>query len=44
MLGDEAASSLSAASPDFWVMAAALRDFVGHEGGNRLPVQVLMSS
>ena len=40
MLRDESAASLTPASSDFWVMAAALRDFVDHEGGGKLPVQV----
>ena len=33
-------ASLERSASDFWVMAAALRDFVEAEGGGNLPIQV----
>ena len=39
VLADEAARSLSRESPDFWVMVAALADFVATDGHGKLPVQ-----
>ena len=43
MLRDEAASSLTRESPDFWVITAALADFVAQEGRGKLPVQVSLA-
>mmetsp|Transcript_8982 Transcript_8982/g.19249 ORF Transcript_8982/g.19249 Transcript_8982/m.19249 type:complete len:537 (+) Transcript_8982:66-1676(+) len=39
ILEDEAASSLTADSDDFWVLAAALRAFVEQEGEGHLPLE-----
>lgn len=40
ILEDEAAASVSQSSPGFWVLVAALRRFLGNEGGGLLPIEV----
>lgn len=40
VLRDEKAASLTEQSTDFWIMAAALRDYVDAEGEGSLPVEV----
>jgi hypothetical protein len=36
---DEAAESATSSSDDFWVLAAALKRFVGNEGCGSLPLE-----
>ena len=41
ILQDSKAANLEASSDDFWVMAAALRDYVEAEGEGCVPIEVL---
>ena len=37
---DDPEASVSETSDDFWLLTAALRRFVDHEGAGRLPLEV----
>lgn len=40
MLHDDEATHVTESSPDFWLLAAALRAFVDEEGRGSLPLEV----